>query len=516
MKSIGSWMLILLYLLTFNGYAQESDSLIDELFLNSYYAVESMRAENGIYLDALSLDGSGEKPASIAANGVGLISLCIADAMFKKTQDSSWEAGAAQMADATLSQFMEFKEAGAVNEYGYFLRYFDKSTGFSQDNWGTEYSTIDNAIFYAGLKFCKEYFSKRESIKQKAEELMGSIDFTMAVSEDSSHMYMVLDSTGIGSDTDTTGAFNEYMLVSWIAKNSTEQKQRLPQAKHYWQRIYEDPKDNEHLYHPNYWGYELLSDQDSVFISDFIFQFLYYYCDYFSENEDYIRYLRNSKSADSLWWTKAVVDGEDYEWGLGAGEDPGGGYSANAIDNNESAIVSPHIIAGYMPCCTEVKDDLIQLYENGKGVYSLPEDTSRKILWRYSLKNPDQRCSYLQAIDFSTMLYGLSSLPEYLSKDFFSFDSVPVEVNRKDHKQTGKGKNLNISVNGTKKRLLLEGTGYNRNTEVAITDLQGRVLISQDIRKGESVIANRSLSAGIYFMRIKHEGTDKTLRFLIR
>ena len=59
-------------------------TFIDELFQNSYKLYKDIRKSNGVYLDALALNGAGAKPAAIAANGIGLMSLCIADAMYIK------------------------------------------------------------------------------------------------------------------------------------------------------------------------------------------------------------------------------------------------------------------------------------------------------------------------------------------------------------------------------------------------------------------------------------------------
>lgn len=36
------------------------------------------------------------------------------------------------------------------------------------------------------------------------------------------------------------------------------------------------------------------------------------------------------------------------------------------------------------------------------------------------MEQPTQRTSYVQAVDFSTMLYGLAALPEYLGPSFFT------------------------------------------------------------------------------------------------
>ena len=67
--------------------AQTADTIITKFFQDSYQCIKFMRHENGVYIDALNIGSPFEKPAAIVANGVGLISLCIADSMYKKTGD---------------------------------------------------------------------------------------------------------------------------------------------------------------------------------------------------------------------------------------------------------------------------------------------------------------------------------------------------------------------------------------------------------------------------------------------
>lgn len=64
-------------------FSQTADTTLTKLFQNSYKVIDAMRLPGGFYLDALALGGAGAKPAALNANGVGLISLCIADSMYK-------------------------------------------------------------------------------------------------------------------------------------------------------------------------------------------------------------------------------------------------------------------------------------------------------------------------------------------------------------------------------------------------------------------------------------------------
>lgn len=389
---------------------------ITTLFQNSYKLYKDIRKSNGIYLDALSLNNSAEKPASIVANGVGLISLCIGDAMYKKTGDPIWETNAENLVNQTLQTFIGFKNAGKVNSEGMFKRYFAYATGDADGSWSTEYSTVDNAIFALGVIFCKNYFSSNASIVANANTLLNSMDYTKAIG--TSQIYMILDQNGVGSA--PTVPYNEYMLVSWLAKNAPVSNPRYANAQSFWNTYFSNPSTSV-LPKKNYWGSETLSDSSQHWLSSFIPQFCYYLCNYYKNNSTYMTYFLNAKNSDALYFSKLGAP-SSFVWGVGAGEIPGGGYSADAIENNPNKIVSPHIIAGYIPVNVQSKTDLLSLYNNGTGaaVYGLPSDTSKKVLWRYLYDNTNLRTPYIQAVDFSTMLYGLSSLSEYLGSNWFN------------------------------------------------------------------------------------------------
>ncbi|MFZ6013334.1 MAG: hypothetical protein ACOYXT_23535, partial [Bacteroidota bacterium] len=71
-------------------------NLMENLFYNSYRVFAmARRADTGLYQDLTNIDGSEYNISSPAANGMGLISLCIANRM-------AWEASAESMAEQTL------------------------------------------------------------------------------------------------------------------------------------------------------------------------------------------------------------------------------------------------------------------------------------------------------------------------------------------------------------------------------------------------------------------------------
>lgn len=396
--------------------SQTPDPTISMLFQNSYKVIGAMRLPGGIYLDAMSL-GSDIKPAALNANGVGLISLCISDAMYKKTGDAvNWDANAEIKALTTINEWIRLKNTvGATNVNGLFHRYFKPSDGSIAWANVTEHSTIDNAILAAGFLFCKNYFHANTEIVTKTTTLLNSMDFTAAIPASGDRMNMILDDNGVGSA--PTYPFNEYMILAWFAKNSNPSFAGYNKAQTYWNSKFSNVNGLPKYNYPA--GNSTLSEGTTFSQPSFHVQFCFYYCNYFGNNSDYMTFFNNMVTADKTWWNNTTA--QQTAWGCGAGEIPGGGYSADAVNNNPKKIVSPHIMAGFSPANPEVRNDLIALYAEGKGsaVYKIP-GTNREFLWRYNSTQPTLRTLYVQAVDFSTMLYGLAALPEYLGADFFT------------------------------------------------------------------------------------------------
>jgi len=414
-KKQGSIWIAILMLFSCNlVHSQTPDPTITKLFQNSYHVIDAMRLPGGIYLDALSLDGSGAKPAALNANGVGLISLCIADAMYKKTGDAeNWDANAESKALATINEWIRLKNtSGATNVNGLFHRYFKPTDGSWV--WVTEHSTIDNAILAAGFLFCRNYFNTNAEIVSKATTLLNSMDFTAAIPVSADRLYMILDDNGVGSA--PTYPFNEYLILAWFAKNSNPSFAGYNRAQVYWNSKFSTPVNLPKYNYPA--GNPTLSGGTTYAQPSFHVQFCFYYCNYFGNSADYMTYFNHMANADIIWWKNTT--GQQTVWGCGAGEVPGGGYSADAVNSNPNNIVSPHIVAGFSPSDLDIRNNIIALYADGKGsgVYKIP-GTNREFLWRYKFSLPGQRTSYVQAVDFSTMLYGLAALPEYLGSGFF-------------------------------------------------------------------------------------------------
>ena len=388
------------------GFSQ--NDTLSLLFENSFKVFELLRNDQGIYRDSKVFNGTDFHPSSVASIGMGLISLCIADAM-------GWIDDAEAKAVKTLERIAGnhptfFPDR---NSSGFFRHWIDMDTGTRA--WNSEYSTIDTGILICGALFCKKYFCNSEAIKEYADQLWDSVDWSKAIQDpQTGGIYLEMQADGSGKSGSVTLPFNEYMIVAWLAKN--QEGAQVGPAMELWNNHYADPAN---LRTKNYQGIPVLTDNVNNFLSSFVIQFPYYLCHYFHTNPTYLDYMDQARRADSLWWANQVVPAE-YFWGLGAGSyNEGSGYHADAINNNTSKVYSPHIIAGFLPIHPDGTKDLLSLYRNAQGLYHLPISGNRLILWRKSLTEADWNANEVQGVDYATMLFGLASLPEFLGKDFF-------------------------------------------------------------------------------------------------
>ena len=121
--------------------------------------------------------------------------------------------------------------------------------------------------------------------------------------------------------------------------------------------------------HLNYYGFEVLSDSNSRFMSSFIPQFCYYLSRGFQENEYYKdEMLINWLNADLKYWSLALDESSQIwgqpvygkVWGAGAGPGPSG-YSVERIDGSPDLIISAAIMAGFLPVAS--KFVLLRFYD---------------------------------------------------------------------------------------------------------------------------------------------------------
>ena len=375
---------------------------LNRLFKNSWKLFEYQRNELGIYRDSTSLNAPDYHPCSVANVGMGLVSLCIADAM-------GWQKDAANAALVTLKsmngEHPNFKPAR--NQSGFFRHFIDMKTG--KQAWNSEFSTIDTALLISGALFCKKYFKNVPEIAAKADMLWTSIDWSKSIADPmQGTIYLELDTSGIGAGKGVTRPFNEYMIVAWLAMNA--EGNHPGQAERLWQKHFANP---DTLPQRSAGDYSLLTDNPRRFVSSFTIQFPFYFCHPCTTGEKYKHYFQKAANADRArfsGWAKP------HAWGHGAGQAPEG-YRAHNLDKNPNQVVSPHIVAGFIPALPEAKADIESLLYDNRALYDTPVG---QLLWRFSLKDKTWRANVIQGIDYSSMLLGLAALPEHLGVEFFA------------------------------------------------------------------------------------------------
>lgn len=384
------------------------EEILNRVFRNSYEVFDQYRHDTGVYKDSILLyDGIPFHPSSIAASGIGFMSLAIAD---KK----GWDSEALEKARLTAKTMAGHTDGFMpdVSSNGFIRHFINLDTG--EREWNCEYSTIDTAIFITGALFAKKYFNDPE-LSSYVDELYQQVDFQDAIADpDTGGIYMIINSDGSGNENAITLPYNEYIIVAWLAYNQHINEPGSRAVK-MWNKWYATP---DNLLTKDYQGIPLLTDDEDHYLASFTLLFPYYMVNMFSTSSKYKQYVKNAYLADQLWAANTGIM-ESYEWGNGAGNSKeSGGYHADSINNNDEMIISPHIISGFLPINPSGKDDLVNLYRNDKGVYQLPL-SGDEILWRYSALNTSWESDSIQAIDYSTFLFGLAANDSEIGMEFF-------------------------------------------------------------------------------------------------
>ncbi len=416
-----------------------SDQQIYEKLLSDslqFYNQYLRHASSGQYYDSLYIGHSKSvnTSSSVAATGMGLIALSLADVV-------GTEPNAREKALQTLRFVLGMGSINGVPYIskrsidGWFRHWFEVSTG--DDNFLTVvdgFSTIDTAILVAGAQLAANYFSAsgkdtNGEIKALADRILFSVDWGTAVADlKKGELFLNFDykySKPLGR----TKVFNEYVLVACMGRFAENKKKYMGPMTQFWDQHFADPKNT--LPHKNFAGHELLTDHPNYYLSSFIMQFSTYLCSSVANSADYNQYFASAQKADQEWFS--AMSNKKYMWGLGAGEvryyDPviqkiQSYYNADKINDNPHLMVSPHVIAGFLPVHPDGIYDLLDMYKSRECLYDF---NNLEILWRCSLLDLKLPIDRVQAIDYSTMFLGLSSYHQGVGLRFFRQYSAGVK-----------------------------------------------------------------------------------------
>ena len=195
----------------YNNLPTKLQQFFERQFHDSYALFEASRNQRtGLYADGyMTLGENPDFRSSVAATGVGLISLAIADL-------EGWDDNAATKALITLqgvSGEIEGCQVARDDKSGFFAHFVDMETG---ENLNSEYSTIDTTLLLTGALFAGNHFAEKEPrIMEMAEKLLYSIDWSIVVADKDEGVINMIAKDGEGIA--PLPAFNEYVMVSYLA-----------------------------------------------------------------------------------------------------------------------------------------------------------------------------------------------------------------------------------------------------------------------------------------------------------
>ncbi len=373
----------------------------------------------GLYRDAYVTEGQDELPSSIAATGVGLIALAIADY-------EGWESNASEKAVLTL-RAMAGELAGLDpakdQQTGFFAHFIDMETGARY--WKSENSTIDTALLVSGALFAREYFQGHREIARLAAKLYHSVRWEAAIADSSKGEVFLKIERGRGVD--PLAPYNEYSLLAYLARvTSTGSK--------LWQQVYSPEQLHlmpKQLVGP---GRSIICEEGNI-PSSFVYQFPYYLVHDYTISPVYNTLYANIAFADRRSWLECHK-APTFVWGHGAGVTPTGYYHPDSISDNPEHIASPYIIAGFLPVYPRGIYDLYDIYQTIIPYDKEPADCEEthkfgcgaRFLdaYRYGLSrfqyDPEAEAAWYpehtSVIDWSSMLYGLTAFKH--GTDFFA------------------------------------------------------------------------------------------------
>ncbi|MCB9463504.1 MAG: Tat pathway signal protein [Candidatus Eisenbacteria bacterium] len=344
--------------------ATPSQALTDEELLDllqrrafNYFWNEA-NPSNGLVKDR-STTGS---PASIAATGFGLSTICIGI-------DHGWisRSDGADRVLTTLETFWNGPQGpdanGMIGYKGLFYHFLDMTT--ARRTWDCELSTIDTALLFAGVLDAKQYFDTNDPVEQDIRALADSLyyraDWEFVRNGTSGIRMGWKPDTGFSSFGLWRG-YNEAMILYILALGSPT----FPVPEVTW----------------DYWtsGYQWATQYGQTYVIFpplFGHQYSHCWIDYRSIWDEYmeakgISYFENSRRATIAAREYCIANPGGHIgysgdlWGLTASDDPFG-YSAHGAPppQNDNGTITPTAAASSLPFAPEyVLPTLQYMYSN--------------------------------------------------------------------------------------------------------------------------------------------------------
>lgn len=406
-------------------------------------------SDTGIYsgytVPAAAASSQSEK-AHIGANGLGLISECIAAEM-------GWvdlEAAARRVKltmSALAGELPGFNLSRSAR--GWIPTFFSKRNGSSSLQI---YSVLDTGLSTAGALLAKRYFLHRlpgasvtKEVAALADSLVDAVHFEDLLCNEEGQVdphgtgipfTFTENGTCVGLSfprSDGYYGFHEGHNAVWLAymracAGAKKGACGNPGIEAMW-RAWQGRRSHPDTF---YRGQPLVSTWPSYIVH------LPFYASYsFNADEEWRALFKSMWEADRTYFnSSAYYAGEEGRYGLAAGYTQdwcslrNASYEADIMDTNATTedgaqgcrMYSPYAVAGYLPAEPDViKGQLLSLLASGEAVFPMPgtgDGVSQDfVLLRKSLLDPSWTQEKVSMVDFSSELFGLSTI--WLGVGFF-------------------------------------------------------------------------------------------------
>ncbi len=340
--------------------------------------------------------------SSIAVCGIALAAFAISHDIDRAPKES-------RQRTLNLLRALNGKVAGIhLNRHksGLFQHFVDSRTG----NSASEFSTIDTAILVSGALLARNVFHDPE-ITAETDALWNSIDWSRCVIKAgpvAPKFYFTgadMDKFKDLSDPDKIrgiGMFNEYILLAYFC-------QQHENLKH--------PSGGRRTIMPDLSRLPMQVFRNRVMLGNhiqpsFLVQFPFFMSELCGD-ELYFSFVAAQGVADRAYNTEKFRDGS--VWGVSAGWSPKKPYAVLNFINNPDHVVSPPIMAGFIPVMPIAADDLFRLYQNPAQRQQLPFG---EILPQH-VPGTILKSDRIPGVDFSVWLYGLAWNHPRLGSEWF-------------------------------------------------------------------------------------------------
>jgi len=268
----------------------------------------------------------------------------------------------------------------------------------------SEFSTIDTSILVCGALMARNTFNS-PAVSQEADELWNAIDWSAAIHDIPAQSFHMTGKSIDGEQDAITTLYSEYIMLAWLCQHYENQQEQPPRSIM--------PKLAA-LTKSVYKGRVVLSSISGDMLPSFHVQFPFFMT---SLNEDELFFSYTAAQAWADRTTCIARYGSRTAWGVSPGAAPGRNYQVNAFyDRNPLDVVTPRIIAGFIPTYPLAADDLHLLFQDKK--YRLQTDFG-VILPRWSPAHPGWQSHRLPGVDFSSLMFGMAAHHPRLGMDFF-------------------------------------------------------------------------------------------------